>query len=174
MIPAHLDETKIKTMKQMYESNKGEMNLFVIRDIAAKQKDGLDMVLQELSEHYKILFTKAVPWHFRWFKAHKMRGGKWKRGGKPALSVIVFDPAPITVNSASDDTLTHPLVFNARQFFKPAFREKFSATYKTKPKLNPLHSTDNEYEAQEHLPLLFSSEDIKKIYALCKSERCKL
>lgn len=174
MRPAHLNQKRLDDALTLFKSRKGEMNLFVVRDIATRQEGGVEMVMNELSKHYKILHSQRISWKFRWFKAHTIRGGKWKRGGKPKIAVIVFDPEPIEIVNENDASHTHPFVFNARQFFKPEFREAFSRRFKINPKLNPLHSADNEFEALEHLPFLFSGDEVKQIESLCQNEREKL
>lgn len=171
MRPEHIDKQIFQDSLNLFHSRNGELNLFVIRHIATQHKGGVEMLLAELAKHYTIIAIKNVSWRFRWFKAHTIRGGKWKRGGKPALAVIVFDPQPIDITSEADASETHPFVFNARQFFKPKLRAAFAEKFSVKPKLNPLHSADNEYEALEHMQHLFSQKEMAQIEALCKQER---
>lgn len=151
----------------------GEVNLFVLRDIAVKQKGGIDYLLDELGRHYKIITVKKVSWQFRMFKSKLMRGGKWKRGGKPAYAVVVFDSSPISTEGARTAE-SHPHVFNARQFFKPELRVEFARKYGVKEKLNPMHSTDNESEALGHLPLFFSDKEVDDTNKKIAKERSKL
>ncbi|NOX09516.1 MAG: hypothetical protein GXP22_08535 [Gammaproteobacteria bacterium] len=140
----------------------GEMNLYVIRKVAVK-KNWTQTMIDELSTHYRILKIKEIPWHVRLTKSRKMRGGKWKRGGRPYIAVVVFDPDP--VETSDEEHKVHPFVFNAKQFIKPAIRERFSRETGTRPKDNPLHSTDNEAEAVGHFPLFFSSTEQDNIFA---------
>ena len=140
----------------LHAHQRGEMNMFVIRSIALKV--GLaETILQTLRQHYTILSVKPIPWLTRLRTRKRMRGGKWRFGGWPCIAVIVYDPAP-QARDASDGGL-HPLVFNRRQFFKPALREWFSKESGCRIKLNPIHSTDNEAEALGHLHLFFSPQE---------------
>ena len=90
-----------------------------------------------------------------------MRGGKWKRGGKPQLAVVVFDPNPVVATES--ERQVHPFVFNARQFIKREWREWFTAETGARPQDNPIHSTDNEAEAVGHLPLFFDATEQQHI-----------
>lgn len=139
----------------------GEMNLYVIRSSAVKT--GTDKALLErLSAEYEILAVKPIPYFQRIIQGRYMRGNKWKRGGYPALAVVVFDPSP-QVTSESDRKV-HPNVFNARQFMKRDLREWFTKTTGKKSSCNPLHSTDNEAEAISHMPLFFTMDEQAKIF----------
>jgi hypothetical protein len=139
---------------------RGELNLFVIRGVAIKFKQ-TGALLQRLSREYQILETKAVPWRHRLMKMRHMRGGKWKRGGKPHIAVVVFDPHPVTASEA--ERQVHPFVFNARQFIKRQWRDWFAAETGARPQDNPIHSTDNEAEAIGHLPLFFDAQEQGKL-----------
>lgn len=139
---------------------KGEMNLFVIRDIARKTGTHTDLI-RFLREHYQVLLVKDIPLSDRLLRAGKMRGGKWKRGGKPVIAVLVYDPAPIA--TTDDDRKIHPYVLNARQFVKRGWREWFTEKTGEKASANPIHSTDNEAEAIGHLPLFFSAHEQEDI-----------
>lgn len=132
----------------------GELNLFVIRGIAVKH--GLvDALLEKLADAYELWQVKPVSFRDRLTKMKHMRGGKWKRGGKPHVAVVVFDPDPI--ESTEQERAIHPYVFNARQFVKQGWRSWFTETSGARSKDNPIHSTDNEAEAIGHLPLFFDS-----------------
>jgi hypothetical protein len=140
----------------------GELNLFVIRKVAVKTGLHKD-ILDELARRYHVVMTKEIPWLIRFRKSGHMRGGKWRRGGKPYIAVVVFDPNPVP--SAAEDRKIHPFVFNSNQFFKRDLREWFVATAGARASDNPLHSTDNEAEAIGHLPLFFSPEEQATIFA---------
>ncbi len=140
----------------------GELNLYVIRGIAVRYKQ-VDALLHRLSGQYRVIAQKAVPWDVRLMKMRHMRGGKWKRGGKPYLAVVVFDadPQPASV----EERQVHPYVFNARQFIKREWREWFTQQTSARPQDNPIHSTDNEAEAIGHLPLFFDDAEQQRILA---------
>lgn len=139
----------------------GELNLFVIRRVAVKA--GLHgHLIDELAKRYTIITQKNIPWQFRLFKSGSMRGGKWKRGGKPYIAVVVFDPTPVP--SDEENRRIHPFVFNSNQFIKRDLREWFVAKASVRDKDNALHSTDNEAEAIGHLPLFFSPEERQSIF----------
>jgi hypothetical protein len=139
----------------------GELNLFVIRRVAVKA--GLHgHLIEELAKKYTIITVKNIPWQFRLFKSGSMRGGKWKRGGKPYLAVVVFDPNPVP--SDEENRQIHPFVFNSNQFIKRDLREWFVAKASVRDKDNALHSTDNEAEAIGHFPLFFSPEERQAIF----------
>lgn len=147
-------------MARVVAEQKGELNLFVIRAVAVKAKRE-QALLDELRKHYTILAVKPIPWLTRLKIRNEMRGGKWKRGGWPNIAVVVYDPHPQPTTET--DRKVHPFVFNNRQFFKPALREWFTKEMGMSPKLNPLHSTDNEAEALGHLNLFFTPEEQAEI-----------
>lgn len=144
----------------LMNQQRGEMNLYVIRSVAVKFKQ-VETLLERLSLQYQIIKTKSVPWSQRLLKMRHMRGGKWKRGGKPQLAVVVFDPKPVVTTES--ERQVHPFVFNARQFIKREWREWFTAETGARPQDNPIHSTDNEAEAIGHLPLFFDATEQQHI-----------
>jgi hypothetical protein len=141
----------------------GEMNLFVIRRIAVIHNKHIE-ILRMLIIRYRVLALKKVPWTVRLRKAKHMRGGKWRRGGKPYIAVVVFDPSPVAATSEERNINHH--VFNRNQFFKPEVREWFTNTTSTGRKDIPLHSTDNEAKAIDHLPLFLVR---RNKYSLCQT-----
>jgi hypothetical protein len=140
----------------------GELNLFVLRSKAVR-KGYKSMILDELAKHYEIITVKDVPWLKRWAIGRRMRGNKWRWGGRPAVAVVVFDPNPIA-RTEMELREKHPLVFNARQFFKGELRERIIKLAGFYHKVNALHSTDNEAEAIGHMQLFFSPEEEIAIY----------
>lgn len=140
----------------------GELNMYVIRKVAVK-KQKQDEFVEKLKEHYRVMLVKDIPYFKRLFQSKHMRGGKWKRGGKPYIAVIVFDDAP--VESTKEERETHPFVFNAKQFIKPALREWFAKETGVRLKENPIHSTDNEAEAVGHFPLFLSASEQESIFS---------
>jgi hypothetical protein len=104
--------------------------------------------------------------------AKNMRGGKWRRSGKPFIVVVVFDHEPQA--TSHEDREVHPFVFNSKQFFKRAYRGKFTQSTTAGAKENPLHSTDNEAEAIAHLPLFFTDKEQEQIFEKLAKERSKL
>lgn len=149
----------------------GEMNLFVIRKTAVTHTKHIS-ILHELRKRYKILAIKKVNLLTRLNKMKHMRGGKWRRGGKPYIAVVVFDQKPFA--TTPDQREIHKFVFNAKQFFKPDLREWFINATTAGSKDNPLHSTDNEAEAIGHLPLFFSEQEQVVIFDKLADERNKL
>ena len=149
----------------------GEMNLFVIRNTAVTHNKHIEIIYL-LKKYYKILNLKAVPWDIRRKMAKHMRGGKWRRGGKPFIVVVVFDHEPQA--TSHEDREVHPFVFNSKQFFKRAYRENFTQSTTAGAKENPLHSTDNEAEAIAHLPLFFTDKEQEQIFEKLAKERSKL
>jgi hypothetical protein len=139
----------------------GEMNLFVVREIAAK-KGLVEAMAERIGAHYELIARTDIPWLTRMKTSKRMRGGKWRRGGHPVLAMVVYDPAPIP--TTAEERKVHPLVFNGRQFMKRGLRDWFSQTTGLDPWHNPLHSTDNEAEAMGHLPLFFSPTECEAIY----------
>lgn len=140
----------------------GELNLFVIRRVAVKANLHRQLI-RALEQRYHIITEKEIPWHMRWWNSRHMRGGKWKRGGRPYIAIVVFDAQPVPTQE--HDRKIHPFVFNSNQFIKRELRDWFVATAKVKATANALHSTDNEAEAIGHLPLFFTSEEQSKIFA---------
>lgn len=139
----------------------GELNLFVIRGIAIKHHR-TDDLLRMLEERFRILKTKSIPWKVRFVMRKRMRGGKWRRGGRPHVAVVVFDPRPTP--TTEEDRSVHPFVFNRNQFAKLEWRDWFVANTTARDKDNPIHSTDNEAEAFGHLPLFFDETEQQEIY----------
>jgi hypothetical protein len=169
---------KSKFRAQICAESPGEMNLFVVRGVAVRK--GLHSeIIKRLQDRYKIVAVKDISLMTKLATRHRMRGGKWKRGGMPAIAVVVFDPDPVPV--PAEDANVHPFVFNARQFMKRELRTWFANASGTDPKHNPLHSTDNEAEALGHLPLFFSHyeqveimrqlEDLRRQVAAHRSKR---
>lgn len=140
---------------------KGEMNLFVIRGTAVS-KGAHEQLLKNIGALYEVVTIKEIPFLTRLMKSGKMRGGKWRRGGRPHIAVVVFDSNPLPV--PPEDQKIHPFVFNSRQFEKRKWREWFTTFAGSKPSDNPIHSTDNEAEAIGHLPLFFSEEEQRDIF----------
>lgn len=139
---------------------KGEMNLFVIRSIAVETGAHLEL-LRFLRQNYEMIIVKDIPLVTRLTQSGKMRGGKWRRGGRPEIAVVVFDTHPTPTTDA--DRQNHPYVLNARQFVKRGWREWFTEKTGSKASANPIHSTDNEAEALAHLPLFFSAHEQEDI-----------
>jgi hypothetical protein len=138
----------------------GEMNLFVIRGAAVRK--GLHIrLIRALQRHYRIVMIKGIPLLTRTLKSGQMRGGKWRRGGRPWVAVVVFDPSPIP--ATAEERKVQRLVFNSRQFIKRDLREWFTKKTGARPSINPIHSTDNEAEAINHLPLFFTPEEQEEI-----------
>jgi hypothetical protein len=137
----------------LQDRHPGELNLFVIREVALKHQCE-DQLLERLRQCYEIVTCKSIPWLTRWRTRRHMRGGKWRRGGKPHLAIVVFDPKPEPSSPAERNV--HPFVFNRNQFVKVEWRDWFIAHSGARPKDNPIHSTDNEAEAFGHLPLFFN------------------
>lgn len=140
--------------------NKGEMNLFVIRNVALETGTHAELI-RFLRAHYQIILVKDIPFADQVLRAGKMRGGKWKRGGKPVIAVLVYDPSPKP--TTEEERKVHPFVLNARQFVKRAWRDWFTEKTGQKASANPIHSTDNEAEAIAHLPLFFSAHEQEDI-----------
>ena len=152
---------KVYFHARLLDQPAGEMNLFVIRDVAVRT-GWCQRLLDELHRHYDVVATNTVSWITRLRGVHRMRGGKWRRGGKPRLAVVVFDAAPSATSEAQ--RAQHPFVFNANQFIKQHWRERFVSGAGTSPKANPIHSTDNEAEAIGHLPLFFNPREQREIF----------
>ncbi len=146
---------------RLFAEQKGEMNMFVIRDIAIRTGTH-EKFIEMLRQHYEIMLIKKIPWLQKLTQSRKMRGGKWSRGGKPGIVVLVYDRDPIA--TSSEDRKIHPYVFNNRQFVKRGWREWFTQETGSKPSANPIHSTDNEAEAVAHLPLFFSETEQQEIF----------
>lgn len=145
---------------RLQNEHPGELNLFVIRAIAVKHRKS-DALLDFLADRYRIVATKRIDWWTRLSNARHMRGGKWRRGGKPHIAVVVFDPAPS--RSTPKEHEVHPFVFNRNQFIKLEWRDWFCRNTSARMRDNPIHSTDNEAEAFGHLPLFFSREERSSI-----------
>src|SRR5690606_24225707 len=139
----------------------GEMNLFVIRQVALRNNLQQE-IIRALRDHYRILLVKDIPFLTRQMRSKGMRGGKWRRGGKPCIAVVVFDPHPAP--TTAEDRKVHPFVFNSRQFMKRELREWFTRVTGEKASQNPIHSTDNEAEAAGHFPLFFSAHEQEDIF----------
>ncbi len=138
----------------------GELNLFVVRGIAVKHARDAEL-LEFLAKRFRILMAVPVPWLVRLRSARHMRGGKWRRGGRPHIAVAIFDPHP--QQATDEDRAVHPFVFNRNQFIKLEWRDWFNRNTSAREKDNPVHSTDNEAEAIGHLPLFFSDEQQQTI-----------
>lgn len=138
----------------------GELNLFVIRGVAVRHGKS-DALIELLRERYQIVSIKAIDRWTRLTRVRHMRGGKWHRGGRPHIAVVVFDPAPVP--TTADERKIHPFVFNRNQFVKVEWRDWFCRETTARAKDNPIHSTDNEAEARGHLPLFFSTEEREQI-----------
>ncbi len=164
-------DVKSMFMAELFLECKGELNMFVIRGVAVETGTH-GALIDMLREHYKTVLVKDIPFITRAMESNKMRGGKWRRGGRPHIVVLVFDPAPMS--TTAEDCKVHPFVFNSRQFAKRGFREWFTKTTGRKPSANPLHSTDNEAEAVGHFPLFFSPHEQADIYIRLNDLRSKL
>ncbi len=150
---------------------KGELNLFVIRS-SAVETGTHEHLIRFLREHYQTIVVKDIPLMARLTQSGKMRGGKWRRGGRPAVAVVVFDPKPTP--TTAEDRKIHPFVFNSRQFVKRGWRDWFTEKTGLKASTNPIHSTDNEAEAIAHLPLFFSTHEQEDILIRLADLRGKL
>ena len=155
-------DVKSRFLAEVADRPAGEMNLFVIRKVAAT-KGLVDAMADRIREHYEVLAEADIPWLTRVKTSKRMRGGKWRRGGHPVRAMVVYDPAPIPTSEA--ERKVHPYVFNGRQFMKRGLRDWFAETTKLDPWHNPLHSTDNEAEAMGHLNLFFTPQERDAIYA---------
>ena len=144
----------------LQDRHPGELNLFVIRSIAVKHRKA-DSLLEFLADKFRIVATKQIDWWTRVTNTRHMRGGKWRRGGRPHVAVVVFDPAP--GSSTPEERVGHPFVFNRNQFIKLEWREWFCSNTPARAKDNPIHSTDNEAEALGHLRLFFSHQERVRI-----------
>ena len=144
----------------LQDRHPGELNLFVIRGVAVRHGKS-EALIERLRERYSIVSVKAIDWLTRLTRAKSMRGGKWRRGGRPHIAVVVFDPAPVA--ATPDERKVHPFVFNRNQFIKVEWRDWFCRETTARAKDNPVHSTDNEAEALGHLPLFFSAEEREQI-----------
>lgn len=164
-------DIKSMFMAELFLEFKGELNMFVIRGVAVETGTH-GALIDMLREHYQTVLVKDIPFVTRAMESGKMRGGKWRRGGRPHVVVLVFDPAPSL--TTADDRKVHPYVFNTRQFAKRGFREWFTKTTGRKPSANPLHSTDNEAEAVGHFPLFFSTHEQQDIFTRVKGLRKQL
>ena len=153
---------------QLQNGHAGELNLFVIRAIAVKHHKATAL-LNFLADNFQIVTKKPIDWWTRVTNSRRMRGGKWRRGGKPHIAVVVFDPAPVA--TTPDERQIHPFVFNRNQFIKLQWREWFCQNTAVRSKDNPIHSTDNEAEALAHLRLFFSLEERLSIRALLPTLR---
>ena len=153
--------------------HRGELNLFVIRGVAVRQ-DKSAALLDFLADKFQLVASKQIRWWARVINAKHMRGGKWRRGGKPHIAVVVFDPDPVP--STREERKVHPFVFNRNQFVKLQWREWFCANTSACAKDNPIHSTDNEAEALGHLPLFFTLHErlhiMEKLGALRSEVHC--
>ena len=161
-------DIKSMFMAELFLEFKGEMNMFVIRGVAVETETH-GALIGMLRQHYKTMLVKDIPFITRAMESGKMRGGKWRRGGRPHIVVLVFDPHPQP--TTAEDRKVHPFVFNSRQFAKRGFREWFTKTTGRKPSANPLHSTDNEAEAVGHFPLFFSAHEQEDIFIRLKEMR---
>ena len=146
---------------RLQNEHPGELNLFVIRAIAIRHHKS-EALLDFLAGRYRIVTTKPVDWWTRVTRARHMRGGKWRRGGRPHIAVVGFDSSPSP--STPEEHEAHPFVFNRNQFIKLQWRDWFCRNTSARVKDNPIHSTDNEAEALGHLPLFFSSEERVRIH----------
>lgn len=175
VLAAYLKNEFARHRKSMFlgrlcdEMKKGELNLFVIRKTAVKKKQQDAMMEAIRAAGYDVLAVKDIPWRQHVTKSRKMRGGKWRRGGRPMIAVVVFDRAPVLSNA--EDRKTHPHVFNKRQYFKQVLRVKFTGETGADPKSNPIHSTDNEAEAIGHFPMFFTDAEQRDIFA--KAEKIR-
>ena len=154
----------------LQDRHPGELNLFVIRGIAVRHGKS-EALIERLRERYRIVSIKSIDWLTRLTRARRMRGGKWRRGGRPHIAVVVFDPEPVP--ATSDERKIHPFVFNRNQFIKVALRDWFCRETTARAKDNPIHSTDNEAEALGHLPLFFSPgerDEIRRSLSTLRAE----
>ena len=141
---------------RLQDRHPGELNLFVIREVAVRHGKS-EAFIERLRERFRIVSVKAIDWWTRLARARHMRGGKWRRGGRPRVAVVVFDLAPVP--TTAEEREVHPFVFNRNQFVKVEWRDWFRRETGARAKDNPIHSTDNEAEALGHLPLFFSAEE---------------
>ena len=164
-------DIKSMFMAELFWGFRGELNMFVIRGVAV-ETDTQAALISMLREHYKTVLVKDIPFVTRAMESGKMRGGKWRRGGRPHIVVLVFAPSPSP--TTAEDRKVHPFVLNSRQFAKRGFREWFTKTTGRKASANPLHSTDNEAEAVGHFPLFFSPHEQEDIYIRLNDLRSEL
>lgn len=146
----------------------GEMNLFLIRQSALDHRVE-DRLMERLSGLYEILASKPIDANARQRALKHIRGGRWARGGPPALAVVVFDPNPRP--TSEDQRRVHPYVFNAKQLIKQDWREWFVSATGDDDNANPIHSTDNEAEAMACLPLFFDRREQEQIRARLRKLR---
>lgn len=145
---------------RLQDRHPGELNLYVIREVAVRHGKS-EAFVERLRERFRIVSVKAIDWWTRLAQARHMRGGKWRRGGRPHVAVVVFDLAPVP--TTAEEREIHPFVFNRNQFVKVEWRDWFHRETGARAKDNPIHSTDNEAEALGHLPLFFSADERARI-----------
>jgi hypothetical protein len=156
---------------RLFTHQPGEMNLFVIRAAAVQRRAHISLI-HWLRRHYRILFLKRIDFYARAILSRRMRGNKWRRGGKPWIALVVFDRKPVA--TSTEDRKVHPLVFNKTQFVKREMRDWFVANHPVRDSANPIHSTDNEAEAIGHFPLFFTAAEQECIFKRLAAARRRL
>jgi len=134
------------------------LSVFVVREIAQKY-DLVKQIEQMVREQgFEILRAGYIPDELKTDVTAQFRGGNWSTPtwrepeGQPIYFMIALDPNAIPVDA---DKLPNRYqdVDNRRILFKADIRDRM-ATVTGIPELNPVHSSDNSYEALEYVEIL--------------------
>jgi hypothetical protein len=133
--------------------------VFLVRERAVQL--GLDNQLETQFEAqgFRVLTTAKLSREEQARVAPKLRGGNWSRGestcsgGPPARVIVVWDPRPIPVPLLTKSN--HPLLDNIRvRRAKKQIRSHLLRGLGKGQRFNPLHSSDNDFQAWEYMTIL--------------------
>lgn len=152
------EETKLRTQLGSLKN----LIVFLIREDAIAH--GVDKkILEALTKRFKVLKVERLQEDQVERVIKRTRGGDWVEFGKttlvkPHTAVICHDakPQPVGIETADLGLVNkHPKVSNSNVFQKQAIRTEIDSHLGESTRTVLLHSSDNDYEAQEYLNAIY-------------------
>lgn len=140
-----------------------DIAVFLVRERAVQL--GLDNQLEREFETlgFRVLATTMLSAEDQARVALQLRGGNWRQGptpcsgGPPARVMVVWDPQPLAVPLLTKSN--HPLLDNFRvRRAKKQIRSQMLRGVSRSQSFNPLHSSDNDFQAWEYLEVLMPEQ----------------
>lgn len=143
--------------------------VFILRE-AAEKWNAVDAIEDELKDAgFTLLEKYCIPEAARETVSGHLRGGNWSPGpwpapgGRPAMILVMADPAPQPVRNARQKKAA-PNVDNVRILFKSTLRDKLNARQPANARANFIHTSDNTAEALDYMHILFPPEKSDALY----------
>ncbi len=137
--------------------------VFLVRERAVHLELDSQLESEFESRGFRVLATTLLSPEDRARVACRLRGGNWRQGpspcsgGLPARVFVVWDPRPLTVPLLTKSN--HPLLDNLRvRRVKKQVRAHMLRGISSSQTFNPLHSSDNAFQAWEYLEVLMPKQ----------------